>query len=258
MAFTESSRSVAPVASPAEIRDLAACGDGVAVHHPGGVRPKLAIDGGEGRVIDETEALRDLPALHQCNAVIDRADGLEVGIAHPDANVGRTLCQRNGLFDPPGVERLQGLAGVEIPVLRSLRLRLEKPLGPVEPSGRNRVRELHSELTGQRQGNRGGTSLLARLKVRAVCALECLDPLVWSRRPPCRLAHHLDILGSELLLEVRLLEHLEGANPLVPLEGIAGFCQTIADGLAHGRLNYGAEGGIRTHDRRFTKPLLYH
>ena len=45
----------------------------------------------------------------------------------------------------------------------------------------------------------------------------------------------------------------------LPANGGIGVEQPVGDGHARPLLGMsGAEGGIRTHDRRFTKPLLYH
>ena len=128
------------------------------------------------------------------------------------------------------------MAEVQVPVLHSFRLGVKKPLGSVEPTGRYRPFVLYPEFTSQRQGDICGAGLLASREVCAVRPLKGLDPLVRLRCPPRGVAHRLDVLGSQSVLQLCLLEQLERANPLVPLEGIAGFCQAIADGWAHGWL----------------------
>ena len=135
MLLTPSPRSVTPVAGAAEVRDLATGRDGVAIHRPGGVEAELPVDCGQGRVVDESEARRHLTAVHQRDALIDGADGPQVGVTHPRAHFDRTLSELNGLISVPRVQREHALAEIEVPVLSSLRLGFEELLGALEPSG---------------------------------------------------------------------------------------------------------------------------
>ena len=95
MPFSPSPGRVAPVAGTAEVSDLAAGRDGVAVHRSGGIQPQLAVDRGEGGVVDEGEAGGHLTALHHCDALIDGADGLQVGVAHAGAELDCTPGEPN-------------------------------------------------------------------------------------------------------------------------------------------------------------------
>jgi hypothetical protein len=79
-AHSTSLRCHDPLSSPPVIRDFTARADRVAVHGAGKVGPELTTDRGERSLVDQGQAVGNLPLPHQRHALVHHASRLQIPI----------------------------------------------------------------------------------------------------------------------------------------------------------------------------------
>jgi len=205
-------RRFGPLCRAPVVAQIAAGADREAINETGRVRLQVAGYRGCCRLVQQSEALLDLPGFDARAPLPGESQYLHISVAHPLGELERVFEERLRAIEVTLREEGGHCGDQQGPgVLWRLGQTFEQPLGSREPAVRDGERAAALVVPGERERHPGRTPLVVGCRVRGVRTLAEADRLVELPRPPRRVGEALEVLGRQI----------EPVDPRVRVVGLA-------------------------------------